>query len=981
MTCHMLPTKFRPSIFILMGLVLLITGTLFAGNTGQVSGVITDDNSGEPLPGVNVMLEGTSKGAISDINGAYVIIGVAPGTYTLKARYLGYHEITRTNVAVDIDRTTRVNLRLQSTAIDLDEQMVVTANRDAIALDISSSKHDIVIEELKSIPLRDFNNVLNLQPGTVFTVITSDAKEEISNQLSIRGGTGIGIFVDGMNISESISSGSMTNFNLSALQATEILTGGFNAEYGNIRSGVINVVTREGGPKFHFSLDGKVSNVARKHFGASIYDLKTAPEWLLYGYDDALFGPDGVHEANSSDSYWEKWADADTTYGFTPEQAQEVWKYQHRPREYGHRPDYILDGSFGGPIYKDKLSYFSSLRFEYNMFSVPLSRDHFEDLNWFWKVSSRPFESVKLNIQGNYQQNLSTTTYNTSHVSVASAEQAVFSMQYPLTKYYDGMRSIADRYRNQYGLSLTHMLSPTMFYDFNLSYLLRRSFVNHANPRSSATAFRVGDFEFDSGPYGGWVPAPTTPDFGGREAELDITTPGFSFILGAHGKERDFSREELINARFDFVSQVNASNQLKTGLEVNYDKMHLNTGLVQYSPPMVKMNEFKRQPLRLAGYVQDKLEFKGMIANLGLRVDYTTRSGAYYTDMFSSFYEVDSVDFAPTSTIEPYLLVSPRLGISHPISDMSKLFFNYGHFYDEPDVEYLYIVRERENGDLDRIPNSNLRPQKTIAYELGFEQQFGSDYLLHFSGYYRDIKDQIKSIQYYSNLGTYVNTFNNDNYADVRGFEALFEKKLGTWMVGSLSYDYLVRSSGNVGNSAVYEDPAKTPIESRHEQYTYSDYTFVGNVTFKTPDHFGPGIFGFEPLSDWNLNFTHLLRSGKTVTWNPQNLPGVVNNMRWRDHQNTDMRLSRGLSLGRFDAQLYLEVYNLFNRKEMTQYLRSYLLPNLKLYNDYMNSLREGDKPGDYEQDYILLPDSKFFPTQLLFMNPRRFYVGIRINF
>ena len=173
MTCHMLPTKFRPSIFILMGLVLLITGTLFAGNTGQVSGVITDDNSGEPLPGVNVMLEGTSKGAISDINGAYVIIGVAPGTYTLKARYLGYHEITRTNLAVDIDRTTRVNLRLQSTAIDLDEQMVVTANRDAIALDISSSKHDIVIEELKSIPLRDFNNVLNLQPGTVFTVITS----------------------------------------------------------------------------------------------------------------------------------------------------------------------------------------------------------------------------------------------------------------------------------------------------------------------------------------------------------------------------------------------------------------------------------------------------------------------------------------------------------------------------------------------------------------------------------------------------------------------------------------------------------------------------------------------------------------------------------------------------------------------------------------------------------------------------------------
>jgi hypothetical protein len=66
-----------------------------------------------------------------------------------------------------------------------------------------------------------------------------------------------------MNISESINSGSTTNFNLSALQASEILTGGFNAEYGNIRSGIINVVTKEGSSDYHFNIDLKRSSTGR----------------------------------------------------------------------------------------------------------------------------------------------------------------------------------------------------------------------------------------------------------------------------------------------------------------------------------------------------------------------------------------------------------------------------------------------------------------------------------------------------------------------------------------------------------------------------------------------------------------------------------------------------------------------------------------------------------------------------------------------
>ena len=837
------------------------------------------------------------------------------------------------------------------------------------------------------------NNILNLQPGTIYKPKTNDSQEQITNELSIRGGTGVGVFVDGLNVTEALSSGSLTNFNLSSLKSAEILTGGFNAEYGNIRSGVINVTTKDGADSYHFSADVKVSPAARKHFGESIYDQNTAPEWVLYGHDDALYGPDGIHDPSNPDSYWEMFAAHDTVYGFTPEQAQEVWKYQHRERYYGNKPDYIVDLSLGGPVpfanyvMDDmNLSFFSSLRFEYNMFAVPLSRDHFEDLNWFWKVTFNPLKGMKVNFQGTYQQNFSSTTYNTPQVSVSTYEQAIYSMQYPLTKYYQAMRSIADRYRNQFGLNITHALSDKTFYDFKLSYLLRRSYVNHARNRTNYYALKVGDFWFDESPQG-WVPDDTVFDFGGRESEFGITTSGLSFILGGHGKERDYSRESLINTRMDLVSQIDSYNQIKTGFEFNYDDLDMDNGLVQITPPLVKHDKFRQIPIKMAGYVQDKIEFSGMIANLGLRFDYTDRRGRYYTDMYSDYFTVDSLFLVPTAKVKPFFYVSPRVGISHPISEKSKLYFNYGHFYDEPGVLYLYNRRERYTGYYDRIENTNLKPQRTIAYELGFDQQIGSVYLFHISGYYRDITNEIMWVTYSSKKGNVIASYTNGTYSDARGLETTFEKKYGDFFIGSLSFDYLISSAGNYGDYYFYEDELKEPLMSSSSQYTPgANYSILANITFKTPPDWGKDILGIDLFGDWVLNFTHEYRSGKTFTYNPEGLPGVNNNLRWRPHQNTNMRLSKGVIVSGFSCELYMEVYNLFNRKELNQNLRSLLLPYLKLYNDYLDSLvlpSEGgsDQPGDYKADYIKLPNSSQFPTQLLFNSPRDIFFGVRINF
>ncbi|MBU4446741.1 MAG: TonB-dependent receptor [Candidatus Marinimicrobia bacterium] len=974
-------------------ITFLFIGSVFASNTGKIRGIVKEAATGQPLPGANVRVVGTQRGASTDLEGRYVIIGLPPGTYSLKVTYMGFQDFIIKGVSVVIDRSTEVNFEMKEKILEFGE-VVVVAERPKVALDVSSSKVDIDMEYVKAVPLSDFDNLLNLQPGTVFRTSTNDAAEQISTELLVRGGTGVGIFVDGLNITEAMSSGSITNFNMSALQASELLTGGFNAEYGNIRSGVINVVTKEGSDKYHLSVDYKISPAARKHFGPSLFDKNDAPEWLLYGTEEALYGPDGTYDPDNLDSYWEKWAVYDTVYNFNAEQAQQVWKYQHRERPYGHKPDYIVDGSLGGPIpilknygFGKNITFFTSLRYEYNMLAIPLTRDHFTNLNWFWKITVRPKPLMKLNFQGNYQQNFSSTTYNTPHISVATPEQSVFSMQYTGTKYYDGMRSLADRYRNQYGLSFTHILSQKTFYDVKLSYLLRRSFVNHADLRSDEVAFVIGGAEFDSSPQGGWVPIATVRDFGGRESDFGMVSKGYSFQMGGDGKERDYSREALINARFDLVSQVNNSHHIKTGFGLNYNDMDMYLGIIRISPPIEKIDQFRRRPMRLSSYLQDLIEVKGMIANLGVRLDYTNRSGTYYTDLFSTLFEMDSLQYIQTSEIEPFFYMSPRVGVSHPISERSKLFFNYGHFYDEPGVNYLYRQSQRYGGDLAEVANANLKPQRTIAYELGFEQQIGDRYLFHLSGFYRDITNQIKSVKYYSLINTCINSYTNDNYADIRGFEVLLQKGYGNYILGTLSYDYLVRSSGSVGLDYVFADPLKTPKESSRRQWTPgADYNFVANVTFKTPAGWGRKILGAKLFGNWMLNITHEYQSGRTFTWNPKKLPGVQNNVRWKPHQNTNIRLSKQFIIGKLSIEANMEVFNLFNRKELSRHLRSMFLPQLKLWDDYMESLElpeEGgnDQPGDYDKDHIKLPEPGNFPNQLLFLRPRDIFFGIRVNF
>lgn len=235
--------------FLIVMILLLLSSSLVAGVTGKVSGIIRDE-LGEPLPGATILVEGTNLGAATDISGYYSILNVSVGVYTLRISLMGYATIKVTEVVVRADLTTTVDMELKTTAVELDQVITVTAERPIIQKDVTTTTRIVDAEEIESMPVNSYAQVVNLSAG-----VATDFRGT-----HIRGGrVSETIYeVDGLPIQDvqvGYPGATVTN---AAIAEVSILSSGFNAEYGNAQSGVVNIVTKEGGEKFEGKLESQI---------------------------------------------------------------------------------------------------------------------------------------------------------------------------------------------------------------------------------------------------------------------------------------------------------------------------------------------------------------------------------------------------------------------------------------------------------------------------------------------------------------------------------------------------------------------------------------------------------------------------------------------------------------------------------------------------------------------------------------------------
>ena len=983
-------------------LLLAFPAAILAQTTGKIAGTITDKSTGEALPGVNIVVEGTNLGASADLQGHYTILQVPPGTYSLRISMVGFRPVIVKDVYVKIEQTAIVDVVMEAEAVRAAE-VVVTAKRNLIEPDVATSVTSITSEQAQRLPAVNAISALGLQAGVQGGF---SGPLGYGGGITIRGSSGeqIKFNVNGLALRDPRNNLPNEAIPLSSVKDMSLIRGGFSAEYGQVMGGLVNVVTREGNKESYSGrFEARVAPPQPKYWLApGVYDLNNPMSYALRPFFDPAVCWTGTSNGNwdyfTQQQYpqfqgWDAVSQQLNANGInlTPAAAQRVFEYETRKAEPNSQADYDLDAGFGGPVPfvsspLGNLRFYAAYRGNRTMLIWPLSRPNYEDYTGTLQINSDLSPTMRLELYGLMGQTLTqASNWNTpesyfqSPTDVVTNAASVLQPTDLFGLYSNFAFSLAYIKTRSVSAKLTQTLTDNTYYDV----ILQNYGVNYdtgpggARDTSIVSEIVPGFFE-GTNPFGYWPYYPVTP------TNVLVGTSSL------YARIRDYSRVNTTSIRANLMSQVNFQNQIKTGLELNYTALHFDYGVInsQAGQDVYQTRTLMDvYPYRGAAYIQDKLETKEFTMNVGLRLDYSDANFNWWdvNPFDAAFYQpADSITFAntrfPTKSSKMRLDISPRLAIAHPISENAKLYFNYGWFRQLPTYETMLEVSRTPLQAVQSIGNPNLPLAKNISYELGVDFSLSEEWLLQTSAYYKDFTNQQGGL--YPNYGTYTNTTyistqgfqyvetSSNNYSDQKGFEVTLTRSTGNWVRGFIDYTYQVNSNGHFGPANVYNSISQQAIYNANTQNQYQNRNIPApfaraNVDFFTPDDFGPKVIGNHLLGALMLNVVLDWQAGYWLTYNPNSLLNIGNNVQAVDYFSGYVRLQKTIAFGNLEFQLFMDVNNVFNNisnsfrdlvRTDQDYLRSLHLPPSNAYPNIPGD----DKVGDYRK-----PGEAWQPIQL----------------
>ncbi|MFH1735935.1 MAG: TonB-dependent receptor [bacterium] len=282
----------RKCAFLLSAAIVLACAGEAFSQRGKIAGRVTNAETREPLIGTNVCFESMLIGAATDLGGYYYIINVPPGLYDIRAQSLGFVPLIIKDVIISSGRTTEINFELDKTFLEA-EAVEVTYEKPPVDIQETSSRSVIRQEVLENIPVETVGQILELQAG---------ASTDGSGELHLRGGRSgeIVYYVDGQRIENPITGESALFINREAVEELTLLSGTFNAEYGDAMSGVVNIITRDGGDQINASFEYLSPRINASPYretdwiGADSDALRDDDGNSLYQANDVLDQPDNL---------------------------------------------------------------------------------------------------------------------------------------------------------------------------------------------------------------------------------------------------------------------------------------------------------------------------------------------------------------------------------------------------------------------------------------------------------------------------------------------------------------------------------------------------------------------------------------------------------------------------------------------------------------------------------------------------------------
>jgi len=956
---------------------------LLAGSTGKIAGKITDARTREPLVGVNVTIVGTLMGNSTNTDGDFFIINLPPGTYSVRISIIGYEAVLKKNAIVIVDQTTRIDAQLEPTDI-VGKEVVIIAERPVVEKDVTASKQIVTSATLEKSGARSLTEVLQTQAG-FFSDNTFRTWERGGTRAYVRGSSIVQAvyMVDNISVNSGLVSDNYSGFNTSTIGEISVLTGGYNAEYGEGRSAVVNVITKEAPAGIFGSLISRVRPAGKYHFGRNYYSQEN--------YDYAFF----------NQGYWtNQTKDANSQfYRKNPDSLLSRWRQLITPNDtlgkYAERAEYETEATLYGSI-TDEVSFLVSGRYKRGVDIFPQAIPYNPEFNIQGYINYKFTPELKLRLGGfvgGYESaDYVASNFNTMESAQESGwaapmridEQFARAKYNPMGAIYRQWPELR-RWSQLYG-KITHVLNAQSFYEVTMSYLTDRM-------DRSDREHRIPDSLWSS------------------RDDITMMVPRYTLQGYYHTWAKMFSQTYQVKA--DYTNQVTTNHSLKTGFtfklfDFNYEKTsqtYSGTSRTNDS------NVFTGNPYEGNFFLQDKIEFPGLIVNAGIRVDFFNQNRAAPQNMYDPLaFQVATPGHDPSQPLgipgNPELertklqvVVAPRLGISHPLSENSVLRFVYGHFFQRPSwtkmfgfpfVNYTKDVNTVLDPYAQQMTfmqewsgwygNPELGYERTIQYELGLDYNIADVIKLDLSGYYKDAIHEANVI-----TGLYASTYtaskalmlSNSGYSDVRGIETKVDSRFDGVFNFGLSHEIYWSFDGQVGFSQLNEAGATrldVPKGLRQGRGAWANYNRVkGWVSLSIGKDEGPAFAGIRPLSDVQIYSNFWWRSGDPFTYHaPGDLSTEPNNMRWFNFYQVDLRVSKGFTLFGVRAELSADIRNVFDFK----FLRPFSGDDLIRY-------MENPSLADSER----LPKNSSFPDPNEWewytyeVAPRKVYFQLIVNF
>jgi hypothetical protein len=762
-------------------------------------------------------------------------------------------------------------------------------------------------------------------------------------------------------------------------------------------SGMINIVKKEGASdRYTGSFDYRLSPPGRKHFGPDIY---SADNWWDVGRFLTMEPAEDRNGDGDPDfEGWTSWynANKNRAKGSSDSLTYEIWKWRHRSRDYADKPDYYIEATLGGPVpfTKGKVTFFLDGYSDNSQFPFPVDRPAFYNYAANLKLRFALGPMTKLYLRGGYS-GVHSVTYDSAYERRLTGSYYALSDAYVNPHYWenvgytfkalnrwkhiydtDGRLAKTNIWRYDLGLELEQTLNRNSFYSLRMQYNQKRYLTGHGTWRNPDTLGWIGDWPMTEEPEG-YVP--------------DKYKDQLAFqCMGAGNGERDSTRYETYFINADYTNQLSSVHQLKVGAGLTVQNMHLKYGTDRLKQDAkVRYESWQDRTLNfLEGYtfIQDKIEFEGMIMDIGLRADVMNHNEPQFLEAYSSYYlrkiNFDSLYQAPHEVLDGMkIILAPRLGVSHPIGVSSKIFFNYGYFYQRPRIEHLFLHEQSYTQVLRTMGNPELDYRKVISYEVGVEQSLAGMLSFTLTGYYKDVSNEIGTVTYYGNNGAQYQREENNRYLDVRGFE--FETRFHRGVIRAMvSYDHRIQSGGQYGWNRIYEDPFRDNIlKSAKQGLAKARPEVSAYAGVITPEAKGRSLRDVL-FSGLSMTFYFRWRAGRWMTYHSDYYPGdEVNNIHWTPKHNIDLRLEKDIKIGRFRVAAYTEVRNLLNGKFLTSDLDYYYDKGGVFRNNYLELAGElGLNPGEYDHpeiEKLLMPLGYY----TLYGFPRDIWLGLKFRF